>query len=149
MDNALHTEILVIEDNEGDLLLLEEELAHLDFLNNLHIVHDGEAALQFLFQKEGFDNAPKPHIVFLDLNIPKIDGFGVLEKIRTTSEFDDIPVIILTGSKNPEDTKKCHDLGANGYFNKPVKTDILALEGLIALFKQNKDLWMEHTAKED
>ena len=113
-------DILLVEDNPGDVRLTQEALKEGRIENTLHVVNDGVAALDFLFQRGEYEDAPRPEIVLLDLNLPRKNGDAVLEELREHPELDHIPVIVLTSSESREDVVRSYDLNANAYLTKPV-----------------------------
>jgi len=113
-------DILLVEDNEGDIELTREAFEDAGFRNNLHIAEDGEKALNFLFKRNGFEEAATPDIILLDLNLPKTDGREVLETIKSTESLKRIPTIVLTSSMADRDILESYDLHANCYIVKPV-----------------------------
>ncbi len=115
--------ILLVEDNPADVRFTREALKQSRILNLLHVVTDGERAMDFLLRKEPFDCAPRPDLVLLDLNLPRKDGREVLEEIKTHSSLAQIPVVVLTTSDTPEDIVKSYDLGASCYVSKPINLD--------------------------
>lgn len=112
-------EILLIEDNLGDVLLTKEAFRATHFKYNLRVAKDGDEALKILSRQGEFNQSPLPDLILLDLSLPKIDGREVLEKIKTNSELKDIPVIILSGSAAESDMTTSYDLHANSYVVKP------------------------------
>jgi len=112
-------EILLIEDNLGDVLLTKEAFRSTHFKYNLRVAKDGDEALKILTRQGKFSQAPLPDLILLDLSLPKIDGREVLEKIKTNAELKDIPVIILSGSAAEKDITTSYDLHANSYVVKP------------------------------
>jgi chemotaxis family two-component system response regulator Rcp1 len=116
-------DILLVEDNPGDVRLTREALAEGKVLNNLHVAQDGLEAMEYLFQKGKFAQAVRPDIILLDLNLPKKDGREVLAEIKSDPSLRRIPVVILTTSKAEEDVLKTYDLHANCYITKPVDLD--------------------------
>ena len=118
-------EILLVEDNLGDARLTKEALKEGKVYNNLHWVKDGVEALDFLYKRGKYKDAPKPDIILLDLNLPKKDGREVLQEIKSDSRLQRIPVVVLTTSKAEEDVYRSYDLGANCYIQKPVTFDSL------------------------
>ncbi len=118
-------DILLIEDNPGDVLLIKEAFRTAQFKYNLHIAKDGDEALKMLEQQGIFDNFPKPDLILLDLNLPKIDGREVLEKLKSDMTLKDIPVIVLSGSDAETDITTSYDLHANSYVIKPDNFDDL------------------------
>lgn len=113
-------EILLVEDNPGDVRLTQEALKEGKVYNNLHWVKDGVEALEFLQQKGRFLNMPRPDIILLDLNLPKKDGREVLAVIKNDDHLRHIPVVVLTTSQAEEDVARSYDLHANCYVTKPV-----------------------------
>lgn len=121
-------DILLVEDNPGDVRLTEEAFREGGINNTLHIVTDGEAALDFLFQRGEYSDATRPHLVLLDLNLPKIDGHEVLEQIRDDDDLRRMPVIILTSSESQQDVIESYERNSNAYLTKPVTpTDFVDL----------------------
>ena len=116
-------EILLVEDNPGDVILTEEAFTEAKIWNNLHVVNDGEQALSYLKKREGFENAVRPDLILLDLNIPKIDGREVLDRVKSTESLKRIPVVVLTSSEAEQDIIKTYDLHANSYVVKPIDLD--------------------------
>ena len=116
-------EIMLLEDNPGDVRLTMEALKEAKVSNNLNIVIDGEEAMAFLRKEGKFSNAPKPDLILLDLNVPKKDGREVLKEIKADKNFRFIPVVILTSSQVDEDIINAYDQHANCYITKPVDLD--------------------------
>ena len=116
-------EILLVEDNPGDVRLTKEALKEGKVYNNLHWAKDGVEALEFLRRQGKYANAPRPDIILLDLNLPKKDGREVLVEIKGDNELALIPVVVLTTSKAEEDVLKSYELHANCYVTKPVDLD--------------------------
>jgi len=131
-------EILLVEDNEGDVGLVEEVFEDAKIRNTLHVAEDGEEAMLFLNKEKPFANAPTPDIILLDLNLPQKDGREVLEEIKTDDKLKRIPVVVLTTSKAEEDIVKSYDLHANSYITKPVDFD-----QFIKVIKSIEDFWLE------
>ena len=122
MEN-LPVEILLVEDNMDDAELTIHTLRKKNLANQLIHLSDGEQALDFLFgtgEFNGRDTKIKPRLILLDLKMPKIDGMQVLEKVKLNAVTKEIPVVVLTSSKEDPDLKKCYELGANSYIVKPV-----------------------------
>lgn len=115
-------DILLVEDNPGDIRLTQEAFRAGDITNTLHVVRDGIEALDFLYQRNEYTDAPRPDLVLLDLNLPRKDGDHVLEDIRNSADPDlqALPVIILTSSEAEEDIARSYKLQANAYLTKPV-----------------------------
>lgn len=119
-ENIRPIEILLVDDNPGDIRLTQEALKESKVFNNLHIVEDGMEALEFLRKKGRFKNEITPDIILLDLNLPKRNGREVLTEIKNDDLLKKIPVVILTISRAEEDILKSYELHANCYITKPV-----------------------------
>ncbi len=113
-------EILLIEDNPGDVDLTKEALQDAKVRNRLHVVDDGAKAVDFLYKRGEYADVPRPDIILLDLNLPKKDGRQVLEEIKADPQLAEIPVVILTTSQAEEDILRSYQLHANCYITKPV-----------------------------
>lgn len=120
---ATPIDILLVEDNLGDARLTERALAESKLINNIYHVKDGVEATDFLNQAEGYENAPRPDLVLLDLNLPKKDGRDVLAQIKNDDALKMIPVVVLTSSELEQDILKSYELHANCYVTKPVNLD--------------------------
>jgi len=116
-------EILLVEDNPGDVDLARDALEHGKVNNNLHVVTDGEAAIDFLRHEGSFASSPRPDLILLDLNLPKKDGREVLAEIKVDPGLKRIPVVVLTTSRDEEDVLKSYNLHANCYLAKPIRLD--------------------------
>ncbi|MDP1784961.1 MAG: response regulator [Sulfuricurvum sp.] len=118
--------ILLVEDNPDDVMLTLRALEQGHVINNVIVAEDGAKALDFLFGKgefEGRDTADRPGLILLDLKLPKVGGFEVLDAIKKDPLFKRVPVVILTSSRQEEDVVRGYDLGANSYIRKPVNFD--------------------------
>ncbi|MFP4563005.1 MAG: response regulator [Spirochaetia bacterium] len=113
-------EILLVEDNPDDVILTREAFAESKIMNNLQVVENGEEALKYLYRENPYTAVIRPHLILLDLNLPKVSGREVLEKIKRDEKLMDIPVVILTTSKAEEDILRSYRLHANCYISKPV-----------------------------
>jgi len=130
-------EILLVEDNPGDVRLMVEALKEGKVLNNLSVAEDGAEALAFL-RREGEDaQATRPDLILLDLNLPKMDGRGVLAEIKQDPNLKRIPVVILTTSKAEQDILKSYELHANCYITKPMD-----LDQFITVVKSIEAFWL-------
>lgn len=129
-------EILLVEDNPGDVRLTIEALKEGKVRNHLSVARDGEEAIAFLRGEGVHAGAPRPDLILLDLNLPKKDGREVLEEIKTDEELKSIPVVILTTSKDEQDVLEAYDLHANCYITKPVD-----LERFLEVVRMIEDFW--------
>ena len=129
-------DILLVEDNPGDVRLTREGLKESRVPNTLHVVEDGVRALAFLRREGEYAGKPRPDIILLDLNLPKKDGREVLEEIKSDTSLRRIPVVVLTTSTSQEDVQKTYDLHANSYVTKPAD-----LEQFIQVVKSLDDFW--------
>ncbi|HET9892651.1 MAG TPA: response regulator [Mycobacterium sp.] len=116
-------DILLVEDDPGDELITREAFEHNKLKNRLHVAHDGEEGLNYLYRRGEFADAPRPDLILLDLNLPKYDGRQLLEKIKSDPDLAGIPVVVLTTSSAEEDIIKSYKLHANAYVTKPVDLD--------------------------
>lgn len=119
--NPIH--ILLVEDNEGDIVLTTEALEEGKITNSISVVKDGWEAIQYLEQNEGYENAEQPDLILLDINLPKINGHEVLKRIKESDELKQIPVIMLTTSSDQVDIQKAYNNHSNCYITKPVDVD--------------------------
>ncbi|MDH2428879.1 response regulator [Sphaerisporangium sp. TRM90804] len=113
-------DVLLVEDDPGDVLLTKEAFEHNKVQNKLHVVSDGEQAMAFLRQEGEYAGMPRPDLVLLDLNLPRKDGREVLEDIKADATLRSIPVVVLTTSEAEEDILRSYNLHANAYVAKPV-----------------------------
>nr|WP_312989696.1 response regulator [Crossiella cryophila] len=113
-------EVLLVEDDPGDVLMTTEAFEENKVGNRLHVVSDGVAAMSFLRREGQYADAPRPDLVLLDLNLPKMDGREVLSEIKNDPALRRIPVVILTTSEAEEDVLRSYQLHANAYVTKPV-----------------------------
>jgi CheY-like chemotaxis protein len=120
MNEVRPVDILLVEDNPGDVRLTKEALRDAKVLNEIFIAKDGVEALEFLHRKGKFSKMPLPDLILLDLNLPRKDGRQVLAEIKEDAILKHIPVVVLTTSKADEDIIKTYNLHANAYITKPV-----------------------------
>ncbi len=113
-------EVLLVEDDPGDELMTREAFETNMIGNTLHVAHDGEEALDFLYRRGSHADAPRVDLILLDLNLPKYDGRQVLEQIKSDPDLTHVPVVILTTSSSEEDILRSYKLRANAYVTKPV-----------------------------
>ena len=135
--DAKPIEILLIEDNPGDVRLTKEVLMEGKVRNHLQVVGDGVEAMAFLRRENNYAEAPRPDLILLDLNLPKKDGREVLQEIKEDGEFKCIPVVVLTTSEADEDILRSYDLAANCYITKPVD-----LDQFIRVIKTIETFWL-------
>ncbi|OMI86098.1 response regulator [Streptomyces sp. BBFR25] len=131
-------DVLLVEDDPGDELMTREAFEDNKIGNTLHVVRDGEEALDFLYRRGPHADAPRPDLILLDLNLPKYDGRQVLEKIKNEEELAHIPVVVLTTSAAEEDILRSYKLHANAYVTKPVD-----LDQFIAAVRQIDDFFVQ------
>ena len=127
-------DILLVEDNPGDVRLTVEVLKECKVRNKLYVANDGVEAIAFLYRQDKYLHAPQPDLILLDLNLPKKDGHEVLAEIKKDPTLKHIPVVVLTGSAAGEDILKTYDLYANCYVTKPID-----IEQFIMVIKSIKD----------
>jgi CheY-like chemotaxis protein len=113
-------EVLLVEDDPGDVLMTREAFEDNKLSNHLHVVNDGEQAIAFLTHAEPYPEAPRPDLILLDLNLPRKDGREVLAEIKADDDLRAIPVVVLTTSEAEEDILRSYNLHANAYVTKPV-----------------------------
>ena len=130
-------EILLVEDNPGDVRLTEEALKEGKVLNNIHLACDGVEAVSFLRKEGKYADSVRPDLILLDLNLPKKDGREVLMEIKKDESLRRIPVVVLTTSKAEEDIIRTYDYHANCYITKPVDFD-----QFIKVVKSIEDFWL-------
>jgi CheY-like chemotaxis protein len=123
MENLSVVDVLLVEDDPGDVVLIREAFELNKVHNALHVASDGVEALDFLYRRNGHEEAPRPDLVLLDLNLPRKDGREVLEEVKADPSLRTIPVVVLTTSEAEEDILRSYDLHANAYVTKPVDFD--------------------------
>ena len=116
-------DLLLVEDDAGDELITREALADNRINTSLHVAHDGQEGLDFLYRRGRFADAPRPALILLDLNLPKYDGRQLLERIKSDPDLWHIPVVVLTTYAAEEDIVRSYQLHANAYVTKPVDVD--------------------------
>jgi CheY-like chemotaxis protein len=116
-------DVLLVEDDPGDVLMTKEAFEHYKIRGNLHVVGDGEQALHFLRKTEGYTDVPTPGLILLDLNLPRRNGLEVLAEVKSDRQLLPIPVVILSTSQAQEDIDRSYALHANAYISKPVDFD--------------------------
>ncbi len=134
--NVETIDILLIEDNPGDVRLTKEALKDAKVMNEVYVVQDGVEAMQFLTKKGSYEKMPMPDLILLDLNLPRKDGREVLAEIKQDPKLKHIPVVVLTTSKADEDIIRTYNLHANAYITKPVD-----LNQFIQIMHTLQDFW--------
>ena len=130
-------DILLVEDNKGDVRLLREPLLETNKSARLHVVRDGAEAMGFLGHQGRYVDAPRPQLILLDLNLPKIHGHDVLSRVKAIPHLQSIPIIVLTGSAAESDLVTSYQLRANCYLRKP--SELKQFESLV---KSLNDFWL-------
>ena len=130
-------DILLVEDNPGDVRLTREALQEAKFKNKLYVATDGVEAIAFLRREKPYAHAVRPHLILLDLNLPRKDGREVLAEIKADPDLKRIPVVVLTTSQAEADIIKAYNLHANCYITKPVDVD-----QFITVVKSIEDFWI-------
>jgi CheY-like chemotaxis protein len=124
MTPAVRTiDVLLVEDDPGDVLITREVIEHNKITNTLHVASDGQEGLDFLYKRGAHADAPQPDLILLDLNLPKYDGRQLLQRIKSDADLCHIPVVVLTTSSAEEDVLTSYKLHANAYVTKPVDVD--------------------------
>jgi CheY-like chemotaxis protein len=124
MTPAVRTiDVLLVEDDPGDVLITREVLEHNTINNVVHVASDGQEGLDCLYKRGAHADAPQPDLILLDLNLPKYDGRQLLEQIKSDADLCHIPVVVLTTSSAEEDVLESYRLHANAYVTKPVDVD--------------------------
>lgn len=131
------TEVLLVEDSPGDVRLTQEAFREANIAIKLHVAPDGVEAMEFLRREGCHAGAPRPDLILLDLNLPRMDGREVLALIKADHDLKSIPTVILTTSEAESDILKSYQLQANCYLSKPVDLDVF--EGLV---KSINDFWL-------
>lgn len=130
-------QVLLVEDNPGDVRLTREAFRDAKMHLDMHVVGDGMEAMEFLLQQGKFSESPRPDLVLLDLNLPRKDGREVLAEIKSHATLKSIPVVVLTTSASDADIEKSYLLHANCYISKPVE-----LEGFLTVVQSIDDFWL-------
>lgn len=140
MKKTVPINILIADDDEEDLIIAVEALQENRVQNNIYCVKDGEELMDYLLHRGSYskDNAPRPDIILLDLNMPKKNGREALKEIRQHTELKHIPIVVLTTSKAEQDILETYKLGANSYLTKPID-----FEGLVEQMKILETYWVQ------
>jgi CheY-like chemotaxis protein len=131
-------QILLVEDNPGDVRLTREALKEAKFRNKVQVVGDGVEALAYLRQQGEYSGAIRPHLIMLDLNLPRMDGREVLAAIKKDADLRRIPVVVLSSSEAETDIARAYELHANAYVTKPVD-----IEHFLQVVKAIEEFWVE------
>jgi CheY-like chemotaxis protein len=137
MEPSMPIEVLLVEDDPGDVLMTQEAFEEHKVRNKLNVVSDGEEALSYLRRDGGYADATRPDLILLDLNLPRIDGREVLQVIKNDEDLRRIPVVVLTTSQADEDILRSYSLHANAYVTKPVD-----FERFISVVRQIDDFFV-------
>lgn len=130
--------ILLVEDNDGDILLTLEAFEECKVKTNISVVKNGQEALDFLFRKDSYANADRPDLILLDINLPIYSGHEVLKIIKSDADLKKIPVIILTTSSNQRDLDLAYENHCNSYVKKPID-----IESFLNAITKIEDFWLE------
>lgn len=130
-------QVLMVEDDAGDVQLTREALKDSKLMIDLHVVDDGEKALNFLRRQAPFAKAPRPDLILLDLNLPKVDGREVLQIVKTDAALRPIPIVVVTTSDADADIERSYGLGANCYVTKPI-----GLDQFVKVVRSIEEFWM-------
>ena len=129
--------ILLVEDNEGDVVLTLEALKEARLKNKISVVRDGEEAIEFLYKRNRYAHVEMPQLILLDINLPKMDGKEVLLRIKSDPDLKKIPVVVLTTSSSEKDILEAYNNYANCYITKPVD-----LDKFIDVIRTVEDFWI-------
>lgn len=129
--------ILLVDDSPDDILIAKRAFEKSRIHNKIFVTYDGEEAIQFLRKEGEYKDVPTTGLVILDLNMPKVNGFEVLETIKSDEKLKSIPIIVLTSSSRPEDIERAYDLGANSFIVKPVN-----FEDFVEAVMEIKRYWL-------
>jgi CheY-like chemotaxis protein len=129
--------ILLVDDSPDDIMIAKRAFSKSQIHNKIYVTHDGEEAIQFLRKEGKYKDMPTAGLVILDLNMPKVDGFEVLETIKGDDKLKSIPIIVLTSSSRPEDIERAYKLGCNSFIVKPV-----SFEDFIEAVIEIKRYWL-------
>jgi CheY-like chemotaxis protein len=137
LDSNAPIELLLVEDDPGDVLMTKEALEGSKLVHSLHTVSNGEEAVAYLRREHPFENQGRPDLVLLDLNLPRLDGHEVLSIVKSDPDLRRIPVVVLTTSEAEEDILRSYDLHANAYVTKPV-----GFESFMSVIRQVDDFFL-------
>ncbi len=129
-------DLLIVDDDTGRVSLLQTLIQDMGLSHRCHCCRNGEEALEFLYRRAPFQQAPRPDLVLLDLNMPGMDGCEVLRRIKSDDQLRSIPVVMLSSSRSERDVEACYSAHANAYIRKPMD-----LEGNMAVLRHLNDFW--------
>ncbi|MDX5340716.1 MAG: response regulator [Cyclobacteriaceae bacterium] len=138
MNDKNPAHVLLVEDNDGDIFLIQEAFAESKFDVDLSMVRNGQEAIDFVFKNKEYQEAKRPDLILLDINIPIFNGHEVLAKIKSDPQMRKIPVIMLTTSSNQRDIDKSYGNNCNAYINKPSE-----MEGLFQVVLKIEEFWLK------
>ncbi len=141
MNGANSIVILLVEDNEGDIVLTKAAMKEIKLANTLLIARDGDEALDILYRRNGNEEAERPDLILLDLNLPSTDGYEVLQELKDTPDLKTIPVVVLTSSESDEDRLKSYSLSANCFVSKPLNAS-----AFVKVVQQIENFWLNVVA---
>jgi len=130
--------ILLVEDNEGDIILTLDAFEEGKVKTEISVARNGQEAIDFLFKEGNYQNALKPDLILLDINLPVFNGHEVLQKIKADSTLKKIPVIMLTTSSNPKEINMAYENNCNSYIKKP-----LDMDGFLKAILQIEEFWLQ------
>ncbi len=135
--SVIPIEILLVEDNPGDINIVQEFFEKCRFANNLSVVKDGVDAMDFLMRKGSFSAVPTPDLIILDLNLPKKSGLEVLSDLKSNEKLKYIPLLVLTSTRSKQDILACYNLHANAFVSKPME-----LRDFLAALESIENFWL-------
>ncbi len=142
MDATHDATVLLVEDNPGDVLMATHAIGSSDLVVDLHVAEDGAEALDFVFRKGAHSSAPRPHLVFLDINLPRVDGHAVLAAMKADEDLRSIPVVMLTSSDAVRDLRLAYAQHANAYLVKGF--DFAEMQTVI---RESLDYWLKRVRR--
>lgn len=134
--DKLPIELLLVDDSPSDVILAREALTEARISNNLAVVENGEEALKYLRNQEPYEDRVRPDLVLLDLNMPRMNGYEVLEIVKADPQLSSVPIIVLTSSQEEDDVVRSYSLHANCFISKPVR-----YESFIDVIRSIEDFW--------
>lgn len=135
-------EILIAEDQDADAFFIEQAFKKSDIPARLHFVRDGQEAVDFVLGRGKFEDMPQPHMIIMDINMPRKNGHEALWEIKSLPEYKDVPIIMLSGSTSEDDIRQSLENHASAYFPKAT-----GMEGMSALVNNIEKFWMSYSAE--